>query len=122
MRRNERSGWRGIRSLACARCDFYVPKASNRAQLLEAKASLQRMALTIPLTDDERAAVDEGADAVQRLLARLEDTATPAGPTPRELQPPPGPLLSNIRGNSYRLKDKLKAGLVRPAEGVGNFQ
>jgi DNA replication protein DnaC len=22
----------------------------------------------------------------------------------------------NIRGNSYRLKDKLKAGLVRPAE------
>jgi hypothetical protein len=25
-------------------------------------------------------------------------------------------LPSNIRGNSYRLKDKLKAGLVRPAE------
>ncbi|WP_246814988.1 ATP-binding protein, partial [Parapusillimonas granuli] len=25
-------------------------------------------------------------------------------------------ITMNIRGNSYRLKDKLKAGLVRPAE------
>jgi hypothetical protein len=52
------------------------------------------MMLTIPLTDDERAAVDEGADAVKRLLARLAVTPTPAGPTPREIQPPPHPLLS----------------------------
>lgn len=80
--------------MACARCDFYLPKASTRAQLLEAKASLQRMLLTIPLTDDERAAVDEGADAVERLLTRLADTPTPAGPTPRETVPPPGALLS----------------------------
>jgi hypothetical protein len=32
---------------------------------------------------------------------------------------PPGrrwPITLNIRGNSYRLKDKLKAGVVRPAE------
>src|SRR5437763_1462835 len=82
-----RIGWR-------ARCDFYLPKASTRAQLLEAQASLQRMMLTIPLTDDERAAVDEGATAVEQLLARLADTPTPAGPTPSELQPPRGPLLS----------------------------
>ncbi|MBI4519921.1 MAG: tyrosine-type recombinase/integrase [Gemmatimonadetes bacterium] len=80
--------------MACARCDFYVPKPSTGAQLLEAKASLQRMMLTIPLTDDERAAVDEDADALERLLARLADTPTPAGPTPGEIQPPPGPLLS----------------------------
>jgi integrase len=79
--------------MACARCDFYLPKASSRAQLLEANASLQRMMLTIPLTDDERAAVEEGADAVQRLLARLADTPTPAGPTPRQTRSP-GPLLS----------------------------
>jgi hypothetical protein len=52
------------------------------------------MMLTIPLTDDERAAVDEGAEAVERLLARLADTPTPAGPTPREIQPPPSPLLN----------------------------
>ena len=63
-------------------------------QILEAQASLQRMLVTIPLTDDERAAVDEGADAVERLLTRLADTPTPAGPTPREIPPPSGPLLS----------------------------
>jgi integrase len=80
--------------MACARCDFYLPKGSSRAQLLEANASLQRMMLTIPLTSDERAAVEEGADAVQRLLARLADTPTPAGPTPRQSQAPAGPLLS----------------------------
>jgi integrase len=75
--------------MACARCDFYLPKASTKAQLLEAKAHLQRMLTTIPLTDDERAAVDDGADAVERLLSRLADTPTPAGPTPRELAQDP---------------------------------
>ncbi len=72
-----RTGWRARDATSI------VPKASTRAQLLEAKASLQRMLLTIPLTEDERAAVDDGADAVERLLARLADTPTPAGPTPR---------------------------------------
>jgi hypothetical protein len=80
--------------MACARCDFYLPKVSTRAQLLEAHASLQRMLVTISLSDDERAAVDHGAGAVERLLARLADTPTPGGPTPREIPPPAGPLLN----------------------------
>jgi len=71
--------------MACARCDFYVPKQSAHAQLLEAKDNLQRMVATIPLTDDERAAVDEGVDAAAQLLARLSDVPTPSGPTPRDL-------------------------------------
>ncbi|MHB8689502.1 MAG: tyrosine-type recombinase/integrase [Candidatus Dormibacteraceae bacterium] len=71
--------------MACARCDFYVPKHSERAQLLEAKANLQRMLIEIPLTDDERAAVEDGQVAVERLLERLVDVPTPAGPTPRSL-------------------------------------
>ncbi len=71
--------------MACARCDFYVPKQSTKAQLLEAKDNLQRMVATIPLTDDERAAVDDGADSVGRLITRLSDVPTPAGPTPREM-------------------------------------
>lgn len=71
--------------MACARCDFYVPKESTAAQLLEARANLQRMLLEIPLTDDERVAVEDGATAVEQLLERLSDVATPAGPTPREL-------------------------------------
>lgn len=71
--------------MACARCDFYVPKDSSRAALIEARGNLQRMLLEIPLTDDERAAVEDGASAVERLLDRLSDVPTPAGPTPQEL-------------------------------------
>jgi len=71
--------------MACARCDFYLPKDSSRAQLLEAKDNLQRMLIAIPLTDDERAAVEDGQAALQALVTRLSDTASPAGPTPREI-------------------------------------
>ncbi|MER8073332.1 hypothetical protein ABTZ59_34275 [Streptomyces sp. NPDC094034] len=74
--------------MACARCDFYSPKESTRSQLHEAKSNLQRMAVSIPLTDDEQAAVEEGQAALDRLLDRLADTPTPAGPTPRELDLP----------------------------------
>ena len=74
--------------MACARCDFYTPKGSTKAQLLEARDNLQRMLASIPLTDDERAAVDDGHAAVTALLDRLADVPTPAGPTPRELGTP----------------------------------
>jgi len=39
-----------------------------------------------PLTDDERAAVENDGDAVDHLIDLLADTPTPAGPTPRQLQ------------------------------------
>jgi integrase len=71
--------------MACARCDFYVPKNSTRAQLMEAQGNLQHMLAQIPLTDDERAAVEDGADAVDRLIQRLHDVPTPTGATPRQL-------------------------------------
>ncbi|MER8084280.1 tyrosine-type recombinase/integrase [Streptomyces sp. NPDC094048] len=71
--------------MACARCDFYTLKGSSKAQLLQAKENLQRMLASIPLTEDERAAVDDGQAAIDALLARLTDVPTPAGPTPREL-------------------------------------
>jgi integrase len=74
--------------MACARCDFYSPKDSTRSQLLEAKSNLQKMAVSIPLTDDEQAAVEDGQAALDRLLDRLADTPTPAGPTPRDLDLP----------------------------------
>ena len=82
--------------MACARCDFYTPKNSTKAQLLEAKDNLQRMLAAIPLTDDERAAVDDGQAAVDSLLARLADIPTPAGATPRELGASPAPTLLPI--------------------------
>jgi len=74
--------------MACARCDFYIPKGSSKAQLLEASGNLQRMLADIPLTDDERAAVEDGQTAVNALLDRLTDIPTPAGPTPRQIGTP----------------------------------
>ena len=71
--------------MACARCDFYTPKDSSKAQLLEASDNLQRMLASIPLTDDERAAVEDGNTAIAALLDRLVDVPTPAGPTPRQI-------------------------------------
>ncbi|MFG2873931.1 hypothetical protein ACGFYU_02800 [Streptomyces sp. NPDC048337] len=71
--------------MACAGCDFYTPKAFSKGQLLEAKENLQKMLAAIPLTDDERAAVDDGQAALDQLLERLTDIPTPAGPTPRQI-------------------------------------
>jgi len=72
--------------MACAKCSFYVPKQSTQAQLLEAKTNLERMMQEIPLREEERAAVEDGVAAVEKLCARLLDTPTPAGPTPREIE------------------------------------
>ncbi len=72
--------------MACARCSFYAPKDSARAQLLEGKANLAKMREEMPLTDEEVAAVEQGIELHEKLLEKLADVATPAGPTPRELQ------------------------------------
>jgi hypothetical protein len=71
--------------MACARCDFYLPKPSGRAQMLEARADVDRRLARIPLTDGERAAIEQDRQALDRLLESLADTPTPTGPTPREL-------------------------------------
>ncbi|MFD4655925.1 tyrosine-type recombinase/integrase [Kitasatospora sp. NPDC058444] len=90
--------------MACARCDFYTPKAFSKGQLLEAKENLQKMLAAIPLTDDERAAVDDGQAALDQLLERLTDIPTPAGPTPRQIGVPATatllPILGTTRGLS----------------------
>ena len=75
--------------MACARCDFYLPKESSRAQLLEARSNLQRMLVGIPLSDEERAAVEQGQAAFDKLLVQLADVPTPAGSAPRQFPPPP---------------------------------
>ena len=82
--------------MACAKCDFCTPKTSTKAQLLEARDNLQRMLVSIPLTDGERAAVDDGQTALDQLLDRLADVPTPAGPTPRQLGVPPAATLLPI--------------------------
>lgn len=85
--------------MACARCDFYTPKESSKSQLLQAKSNLQRMLVSIPLTDGEQAAVQDGQASIDQLLQRLADTPTPAGPTPRQLDAKPGrPLPLTVEG------------------------
>jgi hypothetical protein len=70
--------------MACARCDFYVPKESDRGLWLQTRDGLLKLLQEIPLSDEERAAVDGDVQALNRLLERLADVPTPAGPTPRE--------------------------------------
>jgi hypothetical protein len=83
-----------LRSSSSARTDglrplrLGHPKDSAKAQLLEAKADLQKMTAAIPLAEDEQAAVEDGQTAIDRLLGKLADTPTPTGPTPRQLATP----------------------------------
>ena len=81
--------------MACARCDFYVPKASTRAQLVEAKGQPPAHA------DDDPA--DRGR-ARGRRGRRRGGRATPRparghrrprpGRRPAQILTPPGPLLT----------------------------
>ena len=89
--------------MACARCDFYTPKDSSKSQLLQAKSNLQRMLVSIPLTDDEQAAVEDGQAALDHLLQRLADIPTPAGTTPRQLTAAASlPIVAVNHGQSAR--------------------
>jgi len=63
--------------MACARCDFYVPKESDRGRWLETRDGLLKLLREIPLSDEERAAVDGDVAALSRLLERLSDVPTP---------------------------------------------
>jgi hypothetical protein len=74
--------------MACARCDFCTPKDSSKAQLPEAWVNPQQMLASIPLTDDQCAAIDDGHAAAGKLPERLTDVPAPAGPTPRPLAIP----------------------------------
>lgn len=71
--------------MACARCDFYVPKASSLCQLIEAKDSLLRLQREIALTEEECAAADGDLKIVDQLMAKLRDQPTPSGQTPLQL-------------------------------------
>ena len=72
--------------MACARCDFYIPKPSTAAQLLEANTNLTRMLVEIPLTDDERAAVED--DSATRTPRRHTHPGRAHATHPREPRPP----------------------------------
>lgn len=82
-------GWRSYEffdqcphRMACARCDFYVPKASERGRWLETREGLLKMLQEIPLSEEERAAVDGDVQALDRLLERLATVPTHSGSLP----------------------------------------
>ena len=64
--------------MACARCDFYIPKESSKAQSLEAKSNLLRLRQEIPLNEDELRAVEDGIAGHEKLVAKLVSCPTPA--------------------------------------------
>jgi hypothetical protein len=61
------------------------------------------MLASVPLTDDERAAVDDGQAALDKLLSRLADVPTPAGPTPRQIGTPPAVTMLPVTDITNRL-------------------
>ena len=71
--------------MPCAKCSFYRPKGSTQAQLVEGKANLLHMLQEIPLSEEERAAVEDGVEAMEKLCQQLADIPTPAGPPPNQL-------------------------------------
>jgi hypothetical protein len=78
--------------MACAKCDFYVPSDTQVEKLLEAKGSLERMYMEMPLDDDEKSAVKDRAAAMERLVQKL--TGAPV-PSPRHANNPRSlPILS----------------------------
>ncbi|MDV5422786.1 hypothetical protein [Klebsiella pneumoniae] len=62
--------------MACAKCSFYLPKTSSEVQL-ESRNNLIRMMQEIPLTDDEQAAVEDGIEAMEKLVIKLKNVANP---------------------------------------------
>jgi hypothetical protein len=103
--------------MACAKCDFYLPKGSTSALLLEGKQHLLRLLQEIPLSEAEHAAVEEGIVAYESLLAKLADVPTPSGPTPRQIDAGLVPVTAlqapNIAAQlSPRSKDAGPGGLL----------
>lgn len=71
--------------MACAGCDFNLPKASARAQALESKTSIGRYLEAVPLTADERAIVEGDLDKLDGLIRKLDNVPTLDGRTPIEI-------------------------------------
>ncbi|SDX69038.1 hypothetical protein SAMN05444064_1331, partial [Pseudomonas syringae] len=72
--------------MACAGCDFNIPKASARAQALESKASIGHYLEAVPLTADERAIVEGDLEKLDGLIRKLDDVPTLDGRTPSQIE------------------------------------
>jgi hypothetical protein len=75
-----------LHRMACPKCAFYRPKADTENAWRDAKANLVHLRQSIPLREEEIAAIDDGVAAFEQLLAQLANVPTPAGPTAAELR------------------------------------
>lgn len=71
--------------MACAGCDFNLPKASARAQALESRLSIGRYLEAVPLTPDERAIAEGDLEKLDSLIHKLDNVPTLDGRTPSEI-------------------------------------
>ena len=94
--------------MACAKCS-YLPEESSRAQMLEAKSNLLHLQHTIPLTEPELAAIDEGVAAYDKLVDSLQDVRTPSGNTPSE-------LATTVRGSKGGAAENNLSNTAAPVE------
>lgn len=62
--------------MACAGCDFNLPKASARAQALESRLSIGRYLEAVPLTPDERAIAEGDLEKLDSLIHKLDNVPT----------------------------------------------
>ena len=72
--------------MACAKCSFYRPKEAMKELLNEGKVNLSRMMREIKLTDEEKSAVEDGVDALNKLTDRLAGTPSPDGQMPQPVK------------------------------------
>jgi len=71
--------------MACAGCDFNVPKVSARGRALEHKEGVRRYLETVPLTDEEKAIAEGDLEKLNSLIQKLDDVPTLDGRTPRQI-------------------------------------
>lgn len=71
--------------MACAGCDFNIPKDSAKGEALAAKAFLHRYLEEVPLTPDEQQIVKGDLQKLESMLNKLKNVPTPDGRTPQQI-------------------------------------
>ena len=71
--------------MACAGCDFNLPKESARGQALESKASIRRYLEEVPLSADERGIVEGDLAKIDGLIKKLSSVPCLDGRTPIQI-------------------------------------
>jgi hypothetical protein len=107
--------------MACAKCEYYIPKNSEAARILEANAHNERLVAEVPLRPIELEAIRGDREALESLRTRLQDTPTPDGRTPTEIAeglPAAGSALA-LRLEARSVEGKRKSPAPKPASKIG---